>query len=354
MAVGVLHDGRGCCCRLLDLKWQRNSRSRDKTMLSNPEKRATQGHKIKTMTRVRENGVGCEPPVEVSTAGEEDLPNLHANKQPGLSRAGPRCLGSPQSSTDHVRCSIHLSHQCDVPDDLQWSTSLSQEEFAQAPQANPHSFALRRGGPEPRRAATPSTPKRTPSKLTEPTVGEGITAVFLWATASVCDRGTLGPRQPPSMFGILGAVNVDNNTKTYGSFEELFAALKARMQKDGYKVVKSRTHRNKVGGTYEKGSEVVRCDLVCDRGGQPYKCTATQLKTTTKKTDCPWKAKAVNRKTMGAWLLTIICDEHNHEPRTPDPPTDDEDADAEGDADVQETSASVYHPLSLHLVVGRY
>ncbi|KAF6796943.1 hypothetical protein CSOJ01_13112 [Colletotrichum sojae] len=140
------------------------------------------------------------------------------------------------------------------------------------------------------------------------------------------------------MFGILGAVNVDSNTKTYTSFEELFAALKARMQKDGYKVVKSRTHRNKVGGTYEKGSEVVRCDLVCDRGGQPYKCTATQLKTTTKKTDCPWKAKAVNRKTMGAWLLTIICDEHNHEPRTPDPPTDEEDVDAEGDADVQDTS----------------
>ncbi|KAE9567499.1 hypothetical protein CGMCC3_g16318 [Colletotrichum fructicola] len=143
------------------------------------------------------------------------------------------------------------------------------------------------------------------------------------------------------MFGILGAVNVDSNTKTYTSFEELFAALKARMQKDGYKVVKSRTHRNKVGGTYEKGSEVVRCDLVCDRGGQPYKCTATQLKTTTKKTNCPWKAKAVNRKTMGAWLLTVICDEHNHEPRTPDPPTDEEDADAEGDADVQDASALV-------------
>lgn len=153
------------------------------------------------------------------------------------------------------------------------------------------------------------------------------------------------------MFGILGAVNVDSNTKTYTSFEELFAALKARMQKDGYKVVKSRTHRNKVGGTYEKGSEVVRCDLVCDRGGQPYKCTATQLKTTTKKTNCPWKAKAVNRKTMGAWLLTVICDEHNHEPRTPDPPTDEEDADAEGDADVQDASACGFCPSSLYCFV---
>lgn len=136
------------------------------------------------------------------------------------------------------------------------------------------------------------------------------------------------------MFGILGARDRSDGTEEYASFDELFAALKTRMQKDGYKVVKSRTHRNKVGGTYEKGSEVVRCDLVCDRGGQPYKCTATQLKTSTKKTNCPWKAKAVNRKTLGKWILTIICSEHNHEARTPDPPTDEEDADAEGDADV--------------------
>ncbi|GKT63008.1 far1 DNA-binding domain protein [Colletotrichum tofieldiae] len=144
------------------------------------------------------------------------------------------------------------------------------------------------------------------------------------------------------MFGILGARDRSDGTEEYASFDELFAALKSRMQKDGYKVVKSRTHRNKVGGTYEKGSEVVRCDLVCDRGGQPYKCTATQLKTSTKKTNCPWKAKAVNRKTLGKWILTIICSEHNHEARTPDPPTDEEDADAEGDADiVQDAPATV-------------
>ncbi|GJC83327.1 far1 DNA-binding domain protein [Colletotrichum tofieldiae] len=143
------------------------------------------------------------------------------------------------------------------------------------------------------------------------------------------------------MFGILGARDRSDGTEEYASFDELFAALKSRMQKDGYKVVKSRTHRNKVGGTYEKGSEVVRCDLVCDRGGQPYKCTATQLKTSTKKTNCPWKAKAVNRKTLGKWILTIICSEHNHEARTPDPPTDEEDADAEGDADIVQDAPAI-------------
>ncbi|KAH6707328.1 hypothetical protein EV126DRAFT_357012 [Verticillium dahliae] len=135
------------------------------------------------------------------------------------------------------------------------------------------------------------------------------------------------------MFGILGSVDIGSG-QTFPTFDDLFKDLMATMQKDGYKVVKSRTHRNKVAGNYEKGSEVVRCDLVCDRGGQPYKCTATQLKTTTKKTNCPWRAKAVNRKTLGAWVLTVICDQHNHEPRTPEPPSDEEEADADGDAEI--------------------
>ena len=133
------------------------------------------------------------------------------------------------------------------------------------------------------------------------------------------------------MFGVLGPVDVG---QTYRSFDHLFNDLKTRMAHDGYKVVKSRTHRYKTGGQYAKDGEIVRCDLVCDRGGQPYKCQATRLKTSTKKTDCPWKAKAVNRKTIGAWVLTVLCNEHNHEPRTPEPPSDGEqDADAEGDVE---------------------
>ena len=134
------------------------------------------------------------------------------------------------------------------------------------------------------------------------------------------------------MFGILSAQEQGSEGPTYKTFEELFAELKTRMSNEGYKVVKSRTHRNKTGGQYEKGGEMVRCDLVCDRGGQPYKCQATRLKTSTKKTDCPWRAKAVNRKTLGAWVLTVLCDQHNHEPRTPEPPSD---AEHEADPDVE-------------------
>lgn len=122
------------------------------------------------------------------------------------------------------------------------------------------------------------------------------------------------------MFGILEAVAVPHSG-IFNSYEELFKELNDRMEKEGYKIVKARSHRGKVGGADVPGNDIVRCDLVCDRGGRPYRCMATKHKTTTKKTDCPWKAKAVHRKTMGGWVLTITCDQHNHEPGTPEPPT---------------------------------
>jgi flagellar biosynthesis GTPase FlhF len=122
------------------------------------------------------------------------------------------------------------------------------------------------------------------------------------------------------MFGILEAVTVPH-TGIYGSYEELITELNNRVSKDGYKIVKSRSHRGRVGGAGVPNNEMVRCDLVCDKGGRPYKCMATKHKTHTKKTDCPWRAKAVHRKTIGGWVLTITCDQHNHEPGTPDPPS---------------------------------
>ena len=122
------------------------------------------------------------------------------------------------------------------------------------------------------------------------------------------------------MFGILEAVTVPH-TGIYGTYEELITELNNRVSKDGYKIVKSRSHRGRVGGAGVPNNEMVRCDLVCDRGGRPYKCMATKHKTHTKKTDCPWRAKAVHRKTIGGWVLTITCDQHNHEPGTPDPPS---------------------------------
>lgn len=122
------------------------------------------------------------------------------------------------------------------------------------------------------------------------------------------------------MFGILEAV-VMPHAGVFSTYEDLFLELSKRAEKEGYKIVKARSHRAKTGGADVPGNEIIRCDLVCDRGGRPYICTATKHRTSTKKTDCPWKAKAVHRKAAGGWLLTISCDQHNHEPGTPEPPS---------------------------------
>jgi hypothetical protein len=150
------------------------------------------------------------------------------------------------------------------------------------------------------------------------------------------------------MFGILEAVVVPNNG-TFATFDELMESVRDRVTKEGYKIVKARSHRGRVGGASIPGNEMVRCDLVCEKGGRPYKSTATKHKTHTKKTDCPWKAKAVYRKTMGGWVLTIECDQHNHEPGTPEPPTPpalDEDAEAVDDVENGQLSAHTVEKAS--------
>jgi hypothetical protein len=151
------------------------------------------------------------------------------------------------------------------------------------------------------------------------------------------------------MFGILEAVSIPP-VGVYQSYEDLFSDLSTRMRNNGYKIVKARSHRGKIGGGDAPGNEIVRCDLVCDRGGRPYKCLATKHKTTTKKTDCPWKAKAVHRKMMGGWILTILCDQHNHEASTPEPPSpiaSEHDADGEPDATEGRATQSCCAPLGI-------
>ncbi|KAG6002885.1 hypothetical protein E4U21_002707 [Claviceps maximensis] len=145
------------------------------------------------------------------------------------------------------------------------------------------------------------------------------------------------------MFGILTAAAVPHSG-IFNSYEDLILHLNKFMERQGFKIVKTRSHRRKPGGD-APGNEIVRCDLVCDRGGRAYKCLATKHKTKTKKTDCPWKAKAVNQKGAGGWVLTILCDQHNHEAGTPEPPTPIElNDDAEGNTDGQAGRAVPFEP----------
>lgn len=145
-----------------------------------------------------------------------------------------------------------------------------------------------------------------------------------------------------AMFGILEAVAVPHSG-IYASCEELMRDLNTRAEKEGYKIVKARSHRSR------PGAPIVRADLVCERGGGPYRCQATKHKTSTKKTNCPWKAKAVDRKLVGGWVLTLICDHHNHEPGTPEPPTPSEGSQA---GDIEELVEEVGKSLSRSLPPG--
>ena len=147
-----------------------------------------------------------------------------------------------------------------------------------------------------------------------------------------------------TMFGILEAIKVPEEG-VYTSYEELFNDISQRMEKDGYKIVKERSHRARIGGASIPGNDIIRCDLVCNRGGRPYKSSARKHKSSTKKTDCPWKAKAVHRKSAGGWVLTMVCDQHNHEPGTPEPPTPPEHNDADEDDD-----ESWFNPFLLYQI----
>jgi hypothetical protein len=59
------------------------------------------------------------------------------------------------------------------------------------------------------------------------------------------------------MFGILEAVAV-LHSGFYSSYEGLLRDLNQSMEKEGYKIVKARSHRGKLGGAQVVGNEIVR------------------------------------------------------------------------------------------------
>ena len=83
----------------------------------------------------------------------------------------------------------------------------------------------------------------------------------------------------------------------------------------GYMLVQSGCAKAKnPGGKYAKGSEVVRVDLMCDRGGT-CKNTGTGIrKRPTHKIGCPAKMKLVCKKRHASkWFIEVRCEEHNHD-----------------------------------------
>jgi hypothetical protein len=97
----------------------------------------------------------------------------------------------------------------------------------------------------------------------------------------------------------------------YRSFEDLLTAVQRVAKDQGYGVVKLRA------SNYRDGRPT-RYDLVCDRGGVKYSSTAKKRNPSTRKVDCPWRAKAVCEVQLGnQWRFAVQEPRHNHEPRLP-------------------------------------
>ncbi|KAK5627558.1 hypothetical protein RRF57_003273 [Xylaria bambusicola] len=157
-------------------------------------------------------------------------------------------------------------------------------------QQNPHHSAVAAGVVVPNGTASAlSTPRQLPPTAT-PTAVTPVTPGTMTAGG---EPGTLAP--PPE--GI------------YRSFDDLLSAVQRVAKDQGYGVVKLRA------SNYRDGKPT-RYDLVCDRGGVKYNSTAKKRNPSTRKVDCPWRAKAVCEVQLNnQWRFAVQDGRHNHEAR---------------------------------------
>lgn len=100
----------------------------------------------------------------------------------------------------------------------------------------------------------------------------------------------------------------------FRTFEELLTNVQRVAKDQGYGVVKLRA------SNYRDGKPT-RYDLVCDRGGVKYNSTAKKRNPSTRKVDCPWRAKAVCEVQLGnQWRFAVQDNRHNHGARVPAAP----------------------------------
>ncbi|CAK7244646.1 MAG: hypothetical protein STHCBS139747_006190 [Sporothrix thermara] len=100
----------------------------------------------------------------------------------------------------------------------------------------------------------------------------------------------------------------------YRTFEDLLAAVQRVAKDNGYGIVKLRASNY-------RDAKPTRYDLVCDRGGVKYNSTAKKRNPSTRKVDCPFRAKAVCEVSLSnQWRFVVQEARHNHEARVPAAP----------------------------------
>ncbi|KAK0616858.1 hypothetical protein B0T14DRAFT_523937 [Immersiella caudata] len=101
----------------------------------------------------------------------------------------------------------------------------------------------------------------------------------------------------------------------YDTREEAHNTVQEYAIAQGYCLVQSGCAKQKTpGGKYTPQTEVVRVDLMCDRGGTCKNIGTGKRKRPTHKLGCPTRIKLVCRKREASkWFIEIRCEEHNHD-----------------------------------------
>jgi len=125
------------------------------------------------------------------------------------------------------------------------------------------------------------------------------------------------PRPAPEPHFVLRQVEMNPEGEfvaVFSSWEVLWHHVSSIADKHGYRVTKRRSSAYKDG-------KAGRFDLACDHGGNEYKSVATQRASHSRKTNCPWSARAVCLRSMGSqWKFVVVNGSHNHPPRDPNAP----------------------------------
>jgi len=101
----------------------------------------------------------------------------------------------------------------------------------------------------------------------------------------------------------------------YDKREEAQRAVQEYAITQGYMLVMSGCAKAKTpGGKYASDADIVRVDMMCDRGGTCKNTGTGVRKRPTHKIGCPAKMKLVKKKRHGnKWFIEVRCEEHNHD-----------------------------------------
>ncbi|KAL1878826.1 hypothetical protein VTK73DRAFT_7479 [Phialemonium thermophilum] len=158
-----------------------------------------------------------------------------------------------------------------------------------------------------------STPQRNAAAVAAAAAAANRTVSLNWGNPSATPNSTTTmPPSPISAPGLTPGPNLAPPPEgIYRSFDDLLTAVQRVAKDQGYGVVKLRA------SNYRDGKPT-RYDLVCDRGGVKYNSTAKKRNPSTRKVDCPWRAKAVCEVQLNnQWRFAVQEARHNHEPRLP-------------------------------------